>query len=61
LLQQVAGKWISVGAPVSTDSNGAFTISTSVAQKGFGKYMVRVVKDVTWNQSDSEIFTVVIR
>ena len=61
LLQQVAGKWISVGTPVSTDSNGAFTISTSVEQKGFGKYMVRVVKDAQWNQTDSEIFTVVIR
>jgi spore germination protein YaaH len=61
LLQQIAGKWIPVGTPVVTDINGAFTISTSVGQKGFGKYMVRVAKDASWNQSDSEIFTVVIR
>jgi spore germination protein YaaH len=61
LLQQRAGKWIPIGTPVSTDANGAFTISTTVDQKGFAKYMVRVVKDTQWNQADSEMFTVVIR
>lgn len=61
LLQQRAGKWIAVGAPVLTDANGAFTISASAEQKGFGKYMVRVAKDALWNQADSEIVTVVIR
>ncbi len=61
LLQQRAGKWIPVGSPVLTDVNGAFIISTSSEQKGFGKYMVRVVKDAQWNQADSEVFTVVIR
>jgi hypothetical protein len=61
LLQQIAGKWISVGTPVVTDLSGAFTISTSVGQKGFGKYMVRIAQDASWNQKDSEIFTVVIR
>jgi 5-hydroxyisourate hydrolase-like protein (transthyretin family) len=61
LLQQRAGKWIPLGTPVLTDTNGAFTISVSAEQKGFGKYMVRVAKDALWNQSDSEIFTVVIR
>jgi hypothetical protein len=61
LLQQRAGKWVPIGAPVATDVNGAFTISTSVEQKGFAKYMVRVAKDAQWNQTDSEVFTVVIR
>jgi hypothetical protein len=61
LLQQRAGKWIPVGSPVLTDINGAFIISTSSEQKGFGKYMIRVVKDAQWNQADSEVFTVVIR
>jgi spore germination protein YaaH len=61
LLQQRAGKWIPVGSPVLTDVNGLFTISTTVEQKGFAKYMVRVAKDAQWNQADSEVFTVVIR
>lgn len=61
LLQQRAGKWIPLGTPVLTDTNGAFTISVSAEQKGFGKYIVRVAKDAQWNQTDSEIFTVVIR
>jgi hypothetical protein len=61
LLQQRAGKWVPIGAPVATDVNGAFTISTSVEQKGFAKYMVRIAKDAQWNQTDSEVFTVVIR
>jgi spore germination protein YaaH len=61
LLQQRAGKWVPIGAPVITDVNGAFTISTSAEQKGFAKYMVRVAKDAQWNQADSEVFTVVIR
>ena len=61
LLQQRAGKWIPLGTPVVTDVNGAFTISVSAEQKGFGKYMVRIAKDAQWNQTDSEIFTVVIR
>jgi hypothetical protein len=61
LLQQRAGKWIPIGTAVSTDANGAFTISTTVEQKGFAKYMVRVAKDAQWNQADSEVFTVVIR
>jgi len=61
LLQQRAGKWIPVGSPVLTDVNGLFTISTTVKQKGFAKYMVRVAKDAQWNQADSEVFTVVIR
>jgi hypothetical protein len=61
LLQQRAGKWVPMGSPVVTDTNGAFIISTSLEQKGFGKYMVRVIKDAQWNQADSEVFTVVIR
>jgi hypothetical protein len=61
LLQQRAGKWTPLGTPVVTDANGAFTISVSAELKGFGKYMVRVAKDPQWNQTDSEIFTVVIR
>jgi hypothetical protein len=61
LLQQRAGKWIPVGAPVVTDINGAFTIPVSAEQKGFAKYMIRVAKDAQWNQTDSEVFTVVIR
>ena len=61
LLQQRAGKWTPLGTPVVTDANGAFTISVSAEQKGFGKYMVRVAKDAQWTQIDSEIFTVVIR
>lgn len=61
LLQQRAGKWIPIGTPISTDANGAFTISTTVEQKGFAKFMVRVAKDAQWNQADSEVFTVVIR
>jgi hypothetical protein len=61
LLQQRAGKWIPIGTPISTDANGAFTISTAVEQKGFAKFMVRVAKDAQWNQADSEVFTVVIR
>ena len=61
LLQQRAGKWIPVGSPVLTDVNGLFTISTTVEQRGFAKYMVRVAKDAQWNQADSEVFTVVIR
>jgi hypothetical protein len=46
---------------VLTDVKGLFTISTTVEQKGFAKYMLRVAKDVQWNQADSEVFTVVIR
>lgn len=61
LLQQRAGKWTPISTPVVTDVNGAFTISVSAEQKGFGKYMVRIAKDAQWNQTDSEIFTVVIR
>jgi len=61
LLQQRASKWIPVGAPVSTDINGAFTINLSAEQKGFGKYMIHVDKDAIWNLADSEIFTVVIK
>jgi hypothetical protein len=61
LLQQRAGKWVPIGAPVVTDANGAFTFSTSTEQKGFAKYMVRVAKDAQWNQVDSEVFTVVVR
>jgi 5-hydroxyisourate hydrolase-like protein (transthyretin family) len=61
LLQQRAGKWIADGTPVVTDANGAFTISTTAAQKGFGKYKVSVAQDSLWNQADSEAFTVVIR
>ncbi|MGI9144115.1 MAG: glycosyl hydrolase family 18 protein [Candidatus Planktophila sp.] len=61
LLQQRAGKWTQLGTPVVTEANGVFTISVSAEQKGFGKYMVRVAKDAQWNQTDSEIFTVVIR
>ena len=61
LLQQRAGKWVPIGTPISTDANGAFTISTTVEQKGFAKFMVRVAKDAQWNQADSEVFTVVIR
>ena len=61
LLQQRAGKWVPIGTPISTDANGAFTISTAVEQKGFAKFMVRVAKDAQWNQADSEVFTVVIR
>ena len=61
LLQQRAGKWIADGTPVVTDANGAFTISTTAAQKGFGKYKVSVAQDSLWNQADSEVFTVVIR
>jgi hypothetical protein len=61
LVQQRAGKWISVGAPVLTDANGAFTISLAAEQKGFSKYMVRIAKDAQWSAADSEVFTVVIR
>jgi len=61
LVQQRAGKWISVGAPVLTDANGAFTISLVAEQKGFSKYMVRIAKDAQWSAADSEVFTVVIR
>ena len=61
LLQQRAGKWTPVGTPVITDVNGAFTFSTTTAQKGFGKYKVGVAQDSLWNQADSEVFTVVIR
>jgi hypothetical protein len=61
LLQLRAGKWISVGAPVVTDINGAFTISTTAIQKGFSKYKVSIAQDSLWNQVNSEIFTVVIR
>lgn len=61
LMQQRAGKWIPIGAPVVTDINGAFTIPVSAEQKGFAKYMIRVAKDALWNQIDSEVFTVVIR
>jgi hypothetical protein len=60
-MQQRAGKWIPIGAPVVTDINGAFTIPVSAEQKGFAKYMIRVAKDALWNQIDSEVFTVVIR
>ena len=61
LLQQQAGKWISVGAPVVTDTNGAFTISTTSVQKGFAKFRVSVAKDTLWNQAESDVITVVIR
>ena len=61
LLQQRAGKWIPVGSPVVTDINGVFTLSTTAAQKGFGKYRVSVAKDALWNQVDSNEFTLVIR
>jgi hypothetical protein len=61
LLQQRAGKWIPIGTPVVTDINGLFTISTSVEQKGFAKYMLRIAKDAQWNQADSDVFTVVIK
>jgi len=61
LLQLRAGKWIAVGAPVVTDINGAFTISTTVPQKGFSKYKVSIVQDALWSQVNSEIVTVVIR
>jgi hypothetical protein len=61
LVQQRAGKWISVGAPVLTDTNGAFTIPVVAEQKGFSKYMVRIAKDAQWSAADSEVFTVVIR
>ena len=61
LLQLRAGKWISVGAPVVTDINGTFTISTTVPQKGFSKYKVSIAQDSSWNQVNSEIVTVVIR
>jgi spore germination protein YaaH len=61
LLQLRAGKWIAVGAPVVTDTNGAFTISTTVPQKGFSKYKVSIVQDALWSQVNSEIVTVVIR
>jgi len=61
LVQQRAGKWISVGAPVLTDANGAFTIPVVAEQKGFSKYMVRIAKDAQWSAADSEVFTVVIR
>jgi hypothetical protein len=61
LLQQRAGKWIPVGSPVVTDINGVFTISATSGQKGFGKYRVSVAKDVSWNQVDSNEFTIVIR
>lgn len=61
LLQQRAGKWVPVGSPVISDANGLFTISATVEQKGFAKYMVRVAKDAQWNQTDSEVFTVIIR
>jgi hypothetical protein len=61
LVQQRAGKWISVGAPVLTDTNGAFIIPVVAEQKGFSKYMVRIAKDAQWSAADSEVFTVVIR
>jgi hypothetical protein len=61
LLQQRAGKWIPVGPTVVTDINGAFTLSATVVQKGFGKYRVSVAKDALWNQVDSNEFTLVIR
>ena len=61
LLQLRAGKWISVSAPVVTDINGAFAISTIVPQKGFSKYKVSIVQDSSWSQVNSEIITVVIR
>jgi len=61
LLQQQAGKWISVGAPVVTDTNGAFTISTTSVQKGFAKFRASVAKDTLWNQAESDVITVVIR
>jgi hypothetical protein len=61
LLQQRASKWIPVGTPVVTDANGAFIFSTVSAQKGFGKYKIKVAQDLLWNQADSEEFTVVIR
>jgi hypothetical protein len=61
LLQPRAGKWISVGAPVVTDINGTFTMSTTVAQKGFSKYKVSIAQDSSWSQVNSEIVTVVIR
>jgi hypothetical protein len=61
LLQLRAGKWISVGAPVVTDINGTFTISTTVPQKGFSKYKVSIAQDSLWSQVNSEIVTVVIR
>jgi spore germination protein YaaH len=61
LLQQRLGKWVPVGVAVSTDVNGAFTISAAAEQKGFGKYMIRIAKDAQWNQTDSEVFVVVIR
>jgi hypothetical protein len=61
LLQQRAGKWIPVGSPVVTDINGAFKLSATAAQKGFGKYRVSVAKDALWNQVDSNEFTLVIR
>jgi hypothetical protein len=61
LLQQRASKWIPVGTPVVTDANGAFIFSTVSAQKGFGKYKIKVAQDLLWDQADSEVFTVVIR
>jgi hypothetical protein len=61
LLQQRAGKWISVGAPVVTDINGVFIISATSAQKGFSKYKVSVAQDSLWNQVNSDPLTVVIR
>jgi hypothetical protein len=61
LVQQRSGKWIPVGAPVLTDTNGAFTITAVAEQKGFSKYMVRIPKDAQWSAADSEVFTVVIR
>jgi hypothetical protein len=61
LLQQRAGKWISVGAPVVTDINGVFIISATSAQKGFAKYKVSVAQDSLWNQVNSDPLTVVIR
>jgi len=60
-VQQRAGKWVAVGAPVLTDANGVFTISLAAEQKGFSKYMVRIAKDAQWSAADSEVFTVVIR
>jgi hypothetical protein len=41
LQQQRAGKWVPIGTPISTDANGAFTISTTVEQKGFAKFMIQ--------------------
>jgi len=61
LLQQRASKWIPVGTPVVTDANGAFIFSTVSAQKGFGKYKIKVAQDLLWDEADSEVFTVVIR